>query len=178
LLLDPETRKFYEGQGWPLERYLQRGIEMDNAVIGDFPHVTFSFHLCRGNQGSRWLVEGGYDLIARPIFQNIHAHRLMLEYDDERSGSFQPLADIPADKTAVLGLVTTKTPRRETVEELSTRIHEAAQYIDLERLALSPQCGFSTSIVGNAITVEDERYKLRTIVETAEAIWEESFSSR
>jgi 5-methyltetrahydropteroyltriglutamate--homocysteine methyltransferase len=117
-------------------------------------------------------------LIARPIFQNIRAQRLMLEYDDERSGSFQPLAYIPDDKTAVLGLVTTKTPRRETVEELTTRIHEAAQYIDLERLALSPQCGFSTSIVGNAITIEDERYKLRTIIETAEAIWEESFSSR
>jgi 5-methyltetrahydropteroyltriglutamate--homocysteine methyltransferase len=175
LLLDPETRKFYEGQGWPLERYLARGIEMDNAVMGDFPHVTFSFHLCRGNQGSRWLVEGGYDLIARPIFQHIKAQRLMLEYDDERSGSFAPLRDIPEDKTAVLGLVTTKTPRRETVEGLTARIYEAAQYIDLERLALSPQCGFSTSIVGNAITVEDERYKLGAIVKTAAAVWEESF---
>ncbi|MFZ0549009.1 MAG: cobalamin-independent methionine synthase II family protein [Candidatus Promineifilaceae bacterium] len=175
LLLDPETRKFYESQGWTLERYLARGIEMDNAVIGDFPHVTFSFHLCRGNQGSRWLVSGSYDLIARPIFQNIKAQRLMLEYDDERSGSFEPLKDIPGDKTAVLGLVTTKTPRRETVAGLTARIHEAAQYIELERLALSPQCGFSTSVVGNAITVEDERYKLGVIVKTAEAVWEESF---
>jgi 5-methyltetrahydropteroyltriglutamate--homocysteine methyltransferase len=171
LLLDPKTRAFYESQGWPLARYLARGIEMDNAVMGDFPGVTFSFHLCRGNQGSRWLVEGGYELIARPIFQNIQAQRLMLEYDDERSGDFAPLRDVPEEKTAVLGLVTTKTPRRETVAELTARIHEAARFIDLERLALSPQCGFSTSIVGNAITVADEKYKLGIIVETAQRIW-------
>ncbi|HEX6385985.1 MAG TPA: cobalamin-independent methionine synthase II family protein [Anaerolineae bacterium] len=171
LLLDPKTRAFYEGQGWTLETYLQRGIEMDNAVIGDFPGVTFSFHLCRGNQGSRWLVEGGYDLIAKPIFQGIRAQRLMLEYDDERSGSFEPLRDVPEDKVAVLGLVTTKTPRRETVEGLTARIEEASRYIPLERLALSPQCGFSTSIVGNAISVEDQKYKLRTIVETVQVVW-------
>ncbi|MDX1614513.1 MAG: cobalamin-independent methionine synthase II family protein [Candidatus Promineifilaceae bacterium] len=171
LLLDPQTRAFYEDQGWSLDTYLQRGIALDNAVIGDFPGVTFSFHLCRGNQGSRWLVEGGYDLIAKPIFQNIQAQRLMLEYDDQRSGSFEPLADVPDDKIAVLGLVTTKTPRRETPAELEARLQEASHYIDLERLALSPQCGFSTSVVGNAISVEDERYKLETIVETAERVW-------
>jgi 5-methyltetrahydropteroyltriglutamate--homocysteine methyltransferase len=144
---------------------------LDNAVIGDFPGITFSFHLCRGNQGSRWLVEGGYDLIAKPIFQGIHAHRLMLEYDDERSGSFVPLQDVPEDKMVVLGLVTTKTPRRETVDELTARIQEASQFVDLERLALSPQCGFSTSVVGNALTVEDEKYKLETIVHTAQQVW-------
>lgn len=171
LLLDLKTRTFYESQGWDLEDYLERGIAMDNAVISDFPGVTFSFHLCRGNQGSRWLVEGGYDLIAKPIFRGIRAHRLLLEYDDERSGSFEPLLDVPEDKMVVLGLVTTKTPRRETVEELSRRIQEASQYINLERLALSPQCGFSTSVVGNAITVEDEKYKLETIVNTAQEVW-------
>lgn len=171
LLLDPKTRAFYESQGWTLEDYLARGIAMDNAVIGDFPGITFSFHLCRGNQGSRWLVEGGYDLIAKPIFQGIHAQRLMLEYDDERSGSFEPLLDVPDDKMVVLGLVATKTARRETVGELTERIQEASQYVDLERLALSPQCGFSTSVVGNAITVEDEQYKLVTIVKTARQIW-------
>lgn len=171
LLLDPKTRAFYELQGWDLKDYLDRGIAMDNAVITDFPGVTFSFHLCRGNQGSRWLVEGGYDLIAKPIFQGIHAHRLMLEYDDERSGSFVPLQDVPEDKMVVLGLVTTKAPRRETVSELTARIQEASLYVDLERLALSPQCGFSTSVVGNAITIEDERYKLETIVKTAQQVW-------
>jgi len=171
LLLDPKTRAFYEAQGWTLEQYLHQGIAMDNAVMGNFPEVTFSFHLCRGNQGSRWLAAGGYDLIAKPIFQNIRAQRLMLEYDDERSGSFEPLQEIPADKIAVLGLVTTKTPRRETVAELTARIEAASQFIPLERLALSPQCGFSTSVVGNKITIEDEKYKLGLIVETARAIW-------
>jgi 5-methyltetrahydropteroyltriglutamate--homocysteine methyltransferase len=171
LLLDPKTRAFYEAQGWTMEQYLQRGIELDNAVIDDFPEVTFGFHLCRGNQGSRWLVEGGYDLIAKPIFQHIKARRLLLEYDDERSGSFEPLQHIPEDKLVVLGLVTTKTDRRETVEQLASRIKEASQFISLERLALSPQCGFSTSVIGNKITVEDEKYKLKTIVETAQSVW-------
>ena len=95
----------------------------------------------------------------------------MLEYDDERSGSFDPLQTVPDDKIVVLGLVTTKTPRRETVAELSARIKSASQYIPLDRLALSPQCGFSTSIVGNKITVEDEKYKLGVIVDTANAVW-------
>lgn len=171
LLLDRRTREFYESQGWTVEHYLQRGIEMDNAVIGDFPNVTFSFHLCRGNQGSRWLAEGGYDLISKPIFRGIKADRLMLEYDDERSGTFEPLQDVPDDKIVVLGLVTTKSPRRETVEGLSERIEEAANYFPREQLALSPQCGFATSVVGNALTVEDEAYKLRTIVQTAGAVW-------
>jgi len=171
LLLDPKTRTFYEQRGWDLDRWLSRGIELDNHVIGAHPEVTFSFHLCRGNQGSRWLVSGSYEPLARRLFGGISAQRLMLEYDDERSGDFEPLAHVPEDKVAVLGLVTTKTPRRETREELEARIREASRYVPLERLALSPQCGFATSIIGNAISVEDEEFKLRTIVETAERIW-------
>lgn len=96
---------------------------------------------------------------------------MLLEYDDERSGSFEPLRDVPDEKMVVLGLVTTKTPRLETSEELIARIHEASRFISLERLALSPQCGFSTSIVGNNITIEDEKRKLRVIVETARTVW-------
>ena len=110
-------------------------------------------------------------MIARPIFQNIRAQRLMLEYDDDRSGSFEPLKDVPEDKMVVLGLVTTKTPRRERVDDLVGRIEAAARFVALERLALSPQCGFSTSVVGNAITVEDEAYKLGVITETARVVW-------
>ncbi len=106
-----------------------------------------------------------------PIFQNIRAQRLLLEYDDKRSGSFEPLKEVPEDKIVVLGLVTTKTPRRETVADLSARIREASRFVPLERLALSPQCGFATSVIGNAITVDDERYKLSTIAETAQAVW-------
>jgi 5-methyltetrahydropteroyltriglutamate--homocysteine methyltransferase len=171
LLLDPKTRAFYEGLGWDLDRWLSRGIELDNYVIGDHADVTFSFHLCRGNQESRWLVSGSYEPLAVRIFGGINAQRLMLEYDDERSGDFGPLSHVPEDKVAVLGLVTTKTPRRERSSELEARLCEAARFIPLERLALSPQCGFATSIKGNAISVEDEEYKLRTIVETAEQVW-------
>ena len=117
------------------------------------------------------MVEGGYDLIAKPIFRGIRAQRLLLEYDDERSGSFEPLQAIPDDKIAVLGLVTTKTPRRETTEGLTGRIKEAGQFVPLERLALSPQCGFATSVVGNRITAEDQRRKLSVVVDTARRVW-------
>jgi 5-methyltetrahydropteroyltriglutamate--homocysteine methyltransferase len=171
LLLEPKTRAFYEGRGWDFDRWMSRGIELDNYVMGDHPGVTFAFHLCRGNQGSRWLVSGSYEPLARRIFERIGAQRLMLEYDDERSGGFEPLAYVPEDKIAVLGLVTTKISRRETPEWLEERLREASGFLPLERLALSPQCGFATSVIGNAITVEDEEHKLRTIVETAERVW-------
>jgi 5-methyltetrahydropteroyltriglutamate--homocysteine methyltransferase len=171
LLIDPATRAFYESQGWSMERWLDRGIELDNAVIAAAPGVTFGFHLCRGNQGSRWLVSGGYDPIAARVFRGVDADRLLLEYDDERSGSFEPLREVPDDRMVVLGLVTTKSPRRESVDELVRRTHEASQFVGPERLAISPQCGFATSVIGNAISEDDERAKLRTIAEAARAIW-------
>jgi methionine synthase II (cobalamin-independent) len=171
LLIDPQWRVFYEQRGWTVDRWLSYGIELDNEVIAAAPNVTFGFHLCRGNQGSRWLVAGGYDEIARPVFGGVRAHRLLLEYDDERSGSFDPLRLVPDDRLVVLGLVTTKTPRRESVDELVGRIEQASRVIGLDRLALGTQCGFSTSIVGNAISLEDERDKLATIARTAERVW-------
>jgi 5-methyltetrahydropteroyltriglutamate--homocysteine methyltransferase len=178
LLLEERTRRFYERRGWDLDRWLSRGVELDNHVIGARPRahaspedVTFGFHLCRGNQGSRWLSSGSYEAIARQIFGTVDADRLLLEYDDERSGGFEPLRHVPEDKTVVLGLVTTKTGRRETPEELAARVREAARYVPLERLAVSPQCGFSTSVVGNEISPEDEEHKLRTLVETAAQVW-------
>ena len=171
LLLDPTYREFYESRGWPADRWLDLGVELDNLVIGDHPGVTFSMHLCRGNQASRWLVEGGYDWLAERLFPRVNAERLLLEYDDARSGSFEPLRAVPEGKIAVLGLVTTKSGRRETVEELSARIEEASAFCPLEQLALSPQCGFATSILGNALTIEDQRAKLRTIAETAAVVW-------
>jgi methionine synthase II (cobalamin-independent) len=171
LLIDPDYRQFYESRGWPAERWLELGLELDNHVIGNHPNVTFGFHLCRGNQASRWLVEGGYDWLAERIFPRIRAERLLLEYDDERSGTFAPLRAVPDEKLVVLGLVTTKGARRETVGELIERIREAAAFFPLERLALSPQCGFATSVLGNALSTEDQRVKLRTIVQTARAVW-------
>ena len=171
LLIDAEWRAFYEQRGWPLERWLSYGVELDNAVIDAAPGVTFGFHLCRGNQDSRWLVAGGYDAIAEPIFRGVRAHRLLLEYDDERSGGFDPLNLVPDDKQVILGLVTTKGPRPETEDQLEARVREAAGRIDLERLGVGTQCGFATSVLGNALTVDDERAKLEVIARTADRIW-------
>jgi len=167
LLIDPAWRAFYEERGWPLERWLGYGIELDNAVIDAGRPATFGFHLCRGNQLSRWLVSGGYDAIAAPVFGRVHADRLLLEYDDERSGTFDPLRLVPDGKVVVLGLVTTKTSQIEPLEQIKARLREASSLIDAERLALSPQCGFATSVAGNAITPEAQRAKLALLVRAA-----------
>jgi 5-methyltetrahydropteroyltriglutamate--homocysteine methyltransferase len=167
LLIDPGWQAFYEERGWPLKRWVGYGIELDNAVIDAGRPATFGFHLCRGNQLSRWLVAGGYDAIAAPVFGGVHADRLLLEYDDERSGTFDPLQLIPDDKVVVLGLVTTKTSRIESLEHIQARLREARAVIDAERLALSPQCGFATSVAGNAITSEAQRAKLALLVRAA-----------
>lgn len=117
-------------------------------------------------------MKGGYDIIARPVFGETAAQRLLLEYDDhERSGSFEPLAFVPEDKTVVLGLVTTKVPRLESRDEVVGRVREAARFVPLDRLAVSPQCGFSTSVLGNRLTVADQERNLRLVVAAADAIW-------
>jgi 5-methyltetrahydropteroyltriglutamate--homocysteine methyltransferase len=167
LLIDPAWRAFYEGRGWSLDRWLSYGIELDNAVIEAGRGATFGFHLCRGNQMSRWLVTGGYDAIAGPIFGRVRADRLLLEYDDARSGGFDPLRLVPDDRVLVLGLVTTKTPRLEPAAELGERLREAAALVGRERLAVATQCGFATSVRGNALTIEDERRKLELVVSVA-----------
>ncbi len=167
LLIDPTWRAFYEERGWPLDRWLSYGIELDNAVIEAGRPATFGFHLCRGNQLSRWLVSGGYDAIAGQVFRGVRADRLLLEYDDERSGTFAPLRAVPDDKVVVLGLVTTKISRVETLAEIAARVTQASAWIDAERLALSPQCGFATSVEGNAITADAQRAKLALLVHAA-----------
>ncbi len=167
LLIDPVWRAFYEARGWPVQRWLSYGIELDNAVIDAGRPATFGFHLCRGNQLSRWLVAGGYEPIAGPIFGGVHADRLLLEYDDERSGSFDALGLVPDDKIVVLGLVTTKTSRVEPDAEIADRVRQAATRIGAARLAVSPQCGFATSSAGNAITAEAQRAKLALLVRIA-----------
>ena len=171
LLIDPATRAFYESRGWTLDRWLAAGIELDNAVIAGFPGVTFGMHLCRGNQESRWLVAGGYDDIAREIFQHVKVQRLLLEYDDARSGSFEPLRHVPDDRIVVLGLVTTKTGSLESQRELENRIAEASRFFPREQLAISPQCGFASSVAGNRLSPEDQRKKLQLVAETARAAW-------
>lgn len=171
LLVDRRWRAFYEARGWPLDRWLDYGVELDNAVIDAGRPATFALHLCRGNQRSRWLVSGGYEAIAGQVFGRTHADRLLLEYDDERSGSFDPLRVVPADKVIVLGLVTTKVPDLESEEDLVSRLRVASRIVDLERLAVGTQCGFATSLEGNLLGVEDERRKLALIVRVAEQVF-------
>jgi 5-methyltetrahydropteroyltriglutamate--homocysteine methyltransferase len=171
MVLDPRYRDFYASRGWPTERWIELGLELDNRVIGDRPAVTFGFHLCRGNQASRWLVEGGYDAVAEQVFGGVHARRLLLEYDDPRSGGFEPLARVPTDRWVVLGLVSTKRSQLESVDDLARRIEAASRYVPLERLAVSPQCGFATSVLGNALTVADERAKLGLVAQVARKVW-------
>jgi 5-methyltetrahydropteroyltriglutamate--homocysteine methyltransferase len=128
-------------------------------------------HLCRGNQESRWLVSGDYEGIARHIFGAVDVQRLLLEYDDDRSGGFESLRHVPDDRTVVLGLVTTKNGRLESKDDLIARIREAGRFFPLEQLALSPQCGFASSVVGNRLTVDEQADKLRLVSQTAAAVW-------
>jgi 5-methyltetrahydropteroyltriglutamate--homocysteine methyltransferase len=169
-LLDPAIREGYRKRGTDPDTLLDRCIELDNAVIGDHPGVTFGVHLCRGNNQSKFYASGGYDPIAA-VFERTRFGRFLLEYDDERSGGFEPLRHVPEDRTVVLGLVTTKQPRLESKDELKRRIEDAARFVPLERLALSPQCGFASTEAGNLLTPDDQRAKLRLVAETAREVW-------
>jgi 5-methyltetrahydropteroyltriglutamate--homocysteine methyltransferase len=150
---------------------MERSIAADNAVIATFPTVTFGVHICRGNRRSYWLREGTYDAIAERLFSSLKHQRFLLEYDTQRAGTFAPLRFVPKDKTVVLGLITTKTGRVETVDELTKRIEEAARYISVSQLALSPQCGFASEIGGNMLSEDDQWRKLDVILETAARVW-------
>lgn len=150
---------------------LDRAIAADNAVIAGFPGLVFGMHLCRGNRQSQWHREGSYDPIAERILQGLHHQRLLLEYDTERAGGFEPLRFLPKDKTAVLGLITTKTGRVETPDELKRRIEDAARFAPIEQLALSPQCGFSSDMAGNLLSEDDQWRKLDVMLETAAQVW-------
>src|SRR5262249_30838552 len=152
------------------DQWLGRGIELDNAVMAGVADTTFAIHLFRGNQQNRWLVAGDYEPIAPAIFQRLRATRLLLGYDDDRSGSFAPLRHVGDDKTVSLGLISTKRPQMEASEDLIRRITAASRFVPLERLALSPQCGFASSILGNSLSIEDERRKLERLCETARRI--------
>ena len=148
-----------------------RSLRADNAVLEGFDDVTFGIHLCRGNQRSMWHREGTYDEIAERLLNELKHDRFLFEYDTPRAGGFEPLRFLPKGKIMVLGLVSTKVPRLETVDELKRRIDEAAQYVPLEQLAISPQCGFSSDVVGNLIDEDDQKRKLEVVVETARQVW-------
>jgi 5-methyltetrahydropteroyltriglutamate--homocysteine methyltransferase len=172
-LLDPSLREGYRQRGSDPEELLDRCIELDNAIIEGHPEVTFGLHVCRGNNQSKFYASGDYEPIAR-LFERTRFQRFLLEYDDDRSGGFEPLRHVPEDRTVVLGLVTTKKQRLETDDELKTRIEEAARYVPLERLALSPQCGFASTEEGNRITPDRQREKLELVSRVARAVWGDS----
>jgi len=163
-------REGYRQRGSDPEEIIDRCIEMDNAIISGHPGITFALHICRGNNQSKFYAEGDYEPIAR-IFQRTLFNRFLLEYDDERSGGFAPLRHLPEDRVVVLGLVTTKKPDLEPEDELRARIEDASKYVPLERLALSPQCGFASTMEGNRISPEQQRRKLELVGKVAGSVW-------
>jgi 5-methyltetrahydropteroyltriglutamate--homocysteine methyltransferase len=169
-LLDAKMREGYRQRGSDPEELIDRCIEMDNAIIEGHPGITFAIHICRGNNQSKFYAEGDYEPISR-IFEGTLFHRFLLEYDDARSGGFEPLRHLPEDRVAVLGLVSTKKSLMETEDALKRRIHEASRYVPLERLALSPQCGFASTMEGNRITPDDQRRKLELVGRVAKSVW-------
>ena len=154
-------------------RMLTASLNADNTCLAAARHsgVILAMHLCRGNNRSHWYAEGGYDAIAERLFYELAVDRFLLEYDDERSGTFEPLRLVPKGKVVVLGLVSTKRPALERKEDLLRRINEAARFIPLEQLAISPQCGFASTMEGNLITEDEQWAKLQLVVETAREVW-------
>jgi 5-methyltetrahydropteroyltriglutamate--homocysteine methyltransferase len=169
-LLDPQIREGYRQRGSDPDQMIDACIEMDNAIIDGHPGITFGMHICRGNNQSKFYARGDYEPIAR-IFSRTHFNRFLLEYDDERSGGFDPLKHVPDDRVVVLGLLTTKKPQLESADELRQRIAEAARVIPLERLALSPQCGFASTMEGNRLSLEEQRRKLELVASVAREVW-------
>jgi len=155
------------------EAALDEALKADNACLAAARRegVTLGIHLCRGNNRSHWYAEGGYDAIAERMFATLQVDRFLLEYDDERSGSFEPLRFVPRGKVVVLGLISSKRPELEKPDGLLKRIDKAAKYVPLECLALSPQCGFASTMEGNLLTEEEQWAKLRLVVETARRVW-------
>jgi 5-methyltetrahydropteroyltriglutamate--homocysteine methyltransferase len=154
----------------PMENFA-RSIKADNAVIEGFPAVTFGIHICRGNQRSMWHREGTYDPIAEKLLNGLNHDRILLEYDSPRAGTFEALRFVPKGKTVVLGVVSTKVPELEKIDDLKRRVDDASRYIPMDQLAVSPQCGFASDVIGNLITPDDERRKLELVVETARQVW-------
>jgi 5-methyltetrahydropteroyltriglutamate--homocysteine methyltransferase len=148
-----------------------RSLKAEAAVVADFPEVTFGIHLCRGNQRSMWHREGSYDAIAERLFSELPHDRFLLEYDSPRAGSFEALRFVPKGKLVVLGLVSTKVPNIEKIDDLRRRIDEAAKHLSLDQLAISPQCGFASDVVGNLLSPDDQKRKLELVVDTARQVW-------
>ena len=171
-LCDPKLRQQVANRGDDPERLPAIYAGMINAAVSDIPDdMTVTMHLCRGNFQSTFVASGGYAPVAEILFNTINVHGYFMEYDSDRAGGFEPLRLVPKDKTVVLGLVTTKSGRLESKEELKRRIEQASKFIDLDQLRLSPQCGFASTEEGNLLAEEEQWAKLRMIVEVAEEVW-------
>jgi 5-methyltetrahydropteroyltriglutamate--homocysteine methyltransferase len=169
--VDADSLGWMKRRNWDPAERLSRGIAADNAVITGFPGTTFGIHICRGNAGAMWHREGTYENLAEQLFNGLAAQRLLLEYDTERAGSFEPLRFVPKGKVAVLGLVSTKSPELETRDGLMRRIEEASKYLPIDQLAISPQCGFASGVTGNPLTEEQQWAKLELIRDVAAEVW-------
>jgi 5-methyltetrahydropteroyltriglutamate--homocysteine methyltransferase len=173
-LCDPEQRQILRERGDDPEKLPAIYAEMINTAISGRPaDMTITMHLCRGNFRSSWIAQGGYEPVAELLFHQIGVDGYFMEFDSERAGGFEPLRFVPKEKTVVLGLVTSKTGALEAVEELERRIADAAKYVDLEQLCLSPQCGFASTEEGNALTESEQWAKLARVVEVARKVWGE-----
>ena len=171
-LNDPKQRKQMSERGEDAEHLHEAYIRHINEALDGRPDgLTVTTHMCRGNFRSSWVAEGGYDFVAEALFSELSVDGFFLEYDDARSGGFEPLRFVPDGKLVVLGLVTTKRGELEDKDDLKRRIEEASQFVDVDQLCLSPQCGFSSTVEGNVLTVDQERDKLRLIVEVADEVW-------
>jgi len=171
-LNDPKQREHVREIGGDAEHQHEAYIKHINEALAAKPEgMSITTHMCRGNFRSSWVAEGGYDFVAEALFNDLAVDGFFMEWDDARSGGFEPLRFVPKGKVVVLGLVTTKRGDLEATDELKRRIEEASQYVDLDQLCLSPQCGFSSTVEGNALTYDDQVAKLRRIVEVADEVW-------
>ena len=171
-LNDPEQRAAFDERGESGDDQHLTYIRTINAALKDRPDgMTITTHMCRGNFRSSWVAQGGYDFVAEPLFGELEVDAFFMEYDDDRSGTFEPLRFVPKGKLVVLGLVTSKKPELESKDDLKRRIEEAARFIDIDQLCLSPQCGFSSTKEGNSLTFDEQRAKLALVVETADEVW-------
>jgi 5-methyltetrahydropteroyltriglutamate--homocysteine methyltransferase len=170
---DKTIRARMIAEGEDPDQYLDDLIAIDNAVLGGARRegVTVGMHMCRGNNRSAWHAEGSYEPIAEKAFNQLNVDRFLLEYDTERAGGFEPLRFMPRNKMVVLGLISSKEPALESVDDLRRRIDEAAKYVPFENLAIAPQCGFASTMLGNLLTWDEQRRKLELVVETAGRVW-------
>ena len=171
--VDEPSLAAMRGRGEDPAESFSRSLRANAMLIENFPGITFGIHLCRGNQRSMWHREGAYDAIAERLFGELPHQRFLLEYDSPRAGSFAPLRFVPRGRTVVLGLVSSKVPELEPLDEIRRRVDEAARLVPLEQLALSPQCGFGSDAVGNLVSEDDQKRKLQRVVEAARKIWGE-----